>query len=89
MMGCARLRFFAQLPAATPLCLQKPSLKSLFHNTLLVTYSFQKSNAQNSPYAIENREFKGVGGGGTNPTIRVNPQRNAAADNLEGFIHEH
>jgi len=89
MMGSARLRFFAQLPAATPLRPQKPSLKSLFHNTLLVTYSFQKSNAQNSPYSIENREFKGVGGRGYYLVNPREPQRGATADNLEGFIHEH
>ena len=55
---CRISRSIALHPSSAP-------FKSLVNNTLPVTHSFQRSNVQNFPYSVENREFRGVGGGGT------------------------
>jgi len=58
-MGSAHCRFFGLFPAATPLRPQRSSLKSLFQNTLPVTYSFHGLIVLNLRHPHENKEVQG------------------------------
>ena len=62
-MGSAHCRFFGPFPPPPRSALKKPSLKSLFQNTLPVTYSFHRLIVLNFRHPHENKEFRGRGEG--------------------------
>src|SRR5271169_3888835 len=67
-MGPVRSRFFAHLPANTPVYPHKIARKSFLQRILPVSLTGSGFCAQNHIYLHENKDFQGGGGGGTQPT---------------------